>query len=243
MPVFDSEVKYLRVSISVLDRKSIFSRGKGLDSYVFILKWRKDKDKIFILHPDPPIQDWWAVTTFTGKHWFCVLWWECCFCLEQAVHSLHDIYWKHSLSRAIDIGQDQESTVAMLFILFFCFGFDLCTECNFHLMLCVSEKVWVDICAHAHVLIKSFCLLHELLNLFYFLLGLSNFDCSRILYLTYFLYFRLPFTKGHFPKMAECAHFHYENVEFGSIQVYLRFFLHTKARRIYVLPVYLIGDT
>ncbi|XP_017726634.1 PREDICTED: rho GTPase-activating protein 32-like [Rhinopithecus bieti] len=29
---------------------------------------------------------------------------------------------------------------------------------------------------------------------------------------------RLPFTKGHFPKMAECAHFHYENVEFGSIQ-------------------------
>ncbi|KAG8523158.1 Rho GTPase-activating protein 32, partial [Galemys pyrenaicus] len=28
---------------------------------------------------------------------------------------------------------------------------------------------------------------------------------------------RLPFTKGHFPKMAECAHFHYENVEFGSI--------------------------
>uniref|UniRef100_A0A2K6FU69 Rho GTPase activating protein 32 n=1 Tax=Propithecus coquereli TaxID=379532 RepID=A0A2K6FU69_PROCO len=29
---------------------------------------------------------------------------------------------------------------------------------------------------------------------------------------------KLPFTKGHFPKMAECAHFHYENVEFGSIQ-------------------------
>ncbi|OWK17112.1 ARHGAP32, partial [Cervus elaphus hippelaphus] len=39
---------------------------------------------------------------------------------------------------------------------------------------------------------------------------------------------KLPFTKGHFPKMAECAHFHYENVEFGSIQVYLRYFLHTK---------------
>ncbi|XP_073922453.1 rho GTPase-activating protein 32 isoform X5 [Castor canadensis] len=33
---------------------------------------------------------------------------------------------------------------------------------------------------------------------------------------------RLPFTKGHFPKMAECAHFHYENVEFGSIQVPLK---------------------
>ncbi|XP_027690899.1 rho GTPase-activating protein 32 isoform X5 [Vombatus ursinus] len=32
---------------------------------------------------------------------------------------------------------------------------------------------------------------------------------------------RLPFTKGHFPKMAECAHFHYENVEFGSVQLSL----------------------
>lgn len=31
--------------------------------------------------------------------------------------------------------------------------------------------------------------------------------------------FRLPFTKGHFPKLAECAHFHYENVDFGTIQV------------------------
>lgn len=30
---------------------------------------------------------------------------------------------------------------------------------------------------------------------------------------------RLCFTKGHFPKLAECAHFHYENVDFGSIQV------------------------
>ncbi|KAK2532756.1 hypothetical protein Q9233_005110 [Columba guinea] len=29
---------------------------------------------------------------------------------------------------------------------------------------------------------------------------------------------RLSFTKGHFPKMAECAHFHYENVDFGNIQ-------------------------
>uniref|UniRef100_A0A4X2LT49 Rho GTPase-activating protein 32 n=1 Tax=Vombatus ursinus TaxID=29139 RepID=A0A4X2LT49_VOMUR len=32
---------------------------------------------------------------------------------------------------------------------------------------------------------------------------------------------KLPFTKGHFPKMAECAHFHYENVEFGSVQLSL----------------------
>ncbi|NWW87449.1 RHG32 protein, partial [Rhynochetos jubatus] len=30
---------------------------------------------------------------------------------------------------------------------------------------------------------------------------------------------KLSFTKGHFPKMAECAHFHYENVDFGNIQV------------------------
>lgn len=30
---------------------------------------------------------------------------------------------------------------------------------------------------------------------------------------------RLCFTKGHFPKLAECAHFHYENVDFGTIQV------------------------
>ncbi|KAI5622442.1 rho GTPase-activating protein 32 isoform X2 [Silurus asotus] len=32
---------------------------------------------------------------------------------------------------------------------------------------------------------------------------------------------RLSFTKGHFPKLAECAHFHYENVDFGSIQLSL----------------------
>uniref|UniRef100_A0A3B3SED4 Uncharacterized protein n=1 Tax=Paramormyrops kingsleyae TaxID=1676925 RepID=A0A3B3SED4_9TELE len=30
---------------------------------------------------------------------------------------------------------------------------------------------------------------------------------------------KLSFTKGHFPKLAECAHFHYENVDFGTIQV------------------------
>ncbi|RVE64336.1 hypothetical protein OJAV_G00145230 [Oryzias javanicus] len=32
---------------------------------------------------------------------------------------------------------------------------------------------------------------------------------------------KLSFTKGHFPKLAECAHFHYENVDFGSIQLSL----------------------
>ncbi|XP_069750493.1 rho GTPase-activating protein 32 isoform X2 [Narcine bancroftii] len=31
----------------------------------------------------------------------------------------------------------------------------------------------------------------------------------------------LAITKGHFPKLAECAHFHYENVDFGSIQLVL----------------------
>ncbi|KAF2988338.1 hypothetical protein EK904_008748 [Melospiza melodia maxima] len=39
---------------------------------------------------------------------------------------------------------------------------------------------------------------------------------------------KLSFTKGHFPKMAECAHFHYENVDFGNIQVSLGFLLHIK---------------
>lgn len=73
--------------------------------------------------------------------------------------------------------------------------------------------------AHAHVLTKYFCL-HELLNPLHFSLKLSNFYCFIISFLIYFMCFRLPFTKGHFPKMAECAHFHYENVEFGSIQVY-----------------------
>uniref|UniRef100_A0A8C9WGC5 Rho GTPase-activating protein 32 n=1 Tax=Scleropages formosus TaxID=113540 RepID=A0A8C9WGC5_SCLFO len=32
---------------------------------------------------------------------------------------------------------------------------------------------------------------------------------------------KLSFTKGHFPKLAECAHFHYENVDFGTIQLAL----------------------
>uniref|UniRef100_A0A671U2J0 Rho GTPase-activating protein 32 n=1 Tax=Sparus aurata TaxID=8175 RepID=A0A671U2J0_SPAAU len=35
------------------------------------------------------------------------------------------------------------------------------------------------------------------------------------------IFFRLCFTKGHFPKLAECAHFHYENVDFGTIQLTL----------------------
>jgi hypothetical protein len=33
------------------------------------------------------------------------------------------------------------------------------------------------------------------------------------------LYFRLTFPRGHFPRLAECAHFHYETVDFGTVQV------------------------
>ncbi|KAK7905178.1 hypothetical protein WMY93_017785 [Mugilogobius chulae] len=33
---------------------------------------------------------------------------------------------------------------------------------------------------------------------------------------------KLTFPKGHFPKLAECAHFHYETVDFGSIQLVLK---------------------
>uniref|UniRef100_A0A671RHP2 Rho GTPase-activating protein 32 n=1 Tax=Sinocyclocheilus anshuiensis TaxID=1608454 RepID=A0A671RHP2_9TELE len=36
-----------------------------------------------------------------------------------------------------------------------------------------------------------------------------------------FLFCRLSLTKGHFPRLAECAHFHYENVDFGSVQLSL----------------------
>ncbi|XP_055052254.1 rho GTPase-activating protein 32 isoform X1 [Misgurnus anguillicaudatus] len=32
---------------------------------------------------------------------------------------------------------------------------------------------------------------------------------------------KLALTKGHFPRLAECAHFHYENVDIGSVQLSL----------------------
>lgn len=36
----------------------------------------------------------------------------------------------------------------------------------------------------------------------------------------FFLSFlRLTFPRGHFPRLAECAHFHYETADFGNIQV------------------------
>lgn len=31
--------------------------------------------------------------------------------------------------------------------------------------------------------------------------------------------YRLTFPRGHFPRLAECAHFHYETVDFGNVQV------------------------
>lgn len=33
------------------------------------------------------------------------------------------------------------------------------------------------------------------------------------------VFFRLTFPRGHFPRLAECAHFHYETVDFGNVQV------------------------
>uniref|UniRef100_A0A3B4WF42 Uncharacterized protein n=1 Tax=Seriola lalandi dorsalis TaxID=1841481 RepID=A0A3B4WF42_SERLL len=33
--------------------------------------------------------------------------------------------------------------------------------------------------------------------------------------------YRLTFPRGHFPRLAECAHFHYETVDFGNVQVSL----------------------
>ncbi|XP_049895472.1 rho GTPase-activating protein 32-like, partial [Epinephelus moara] len=29
---------------------------------------------------------------------------------------------------------------------------------------------------------------------------------------------KLTFPRGHFPRLAECAHFHYETVDFGNVQ-------------------------
>lgn len=68
--------------------------------------------------------------------------------------------------------------------------------------------------------------------------------CCSDLYPSYgvlLMCFRLSFTKGHFPKMAECAHFHYENVDFGNIQVSLGFLLYTKQYCVW-LPSNLVGE-
>uniref|UniRef100_A0A8B9IUI3 Rho GTPase-activating protein 32 n=1 Tax=Amazona collaria TaxID=241587 RepID=A0A8B9IUI3_9PSIT len=51
---------------------------------------------------------------------------------------------------------------------------------------------------------------------------------------------KLSFTKGHFPKMAECAHFHYENVDFGNIQVSFRLLFYTEHPWVW-LPTNLLG--
>lgn len=130
----------------------------------------------------------------------------------------------------------------LLFKFFVLFCFDLCTKCNFHLIHCISGKVCVDLCVAMRMcLLNSFacmsCPAHFTFSLGWVILT-TPVSCIS---LSYFMYFRLPFTKGHFPKMAECAHFHYENVEFGSIQVYLKYFLHTELRYIYISILFCIS--
>lgn len=55
------------------------------------------------------------------------------------------------------------------------------------------------------------------------LLFFSVLNTDKLLRLLYifvlFLFFRLTFPRGHFPRLAECAHFHYETVDFGNVQV------------------------
>uniref|UniRef100_A0A8C8EW96 Rho GTPase activating protein 32a n=1 Tax=Oncorhynchus tshawytscha TaxID=74940 RepID=A0A8C8EW96_ONCTS len=59
----------------------------------------------------------------------------------------------------------------------------------------------------------------------FFLSALSFSLCSFFLSLLFLslsvmlLYYRLTFPRGHFPRLAECAHFHYETVDFGTVQV------------------------
>uniref|UniRef100_A0A669C9R7 Rho GTPase activating protein 32a n=1 Tax=Oreochromis niloticus TaxID=8128 RepID=A0A669C9R7_ORENI len=52
------------------------------------------------------------------------------------------------------------------------------------------------------------------------LLFFSVLNTDKLLRLLFFLFlfFRLTFPRGHFPRLAECAHFHYETVDFGNVQ-------------------------
>uniref|UniRef100_A0AAZ3PCA6 Rho GTPase activating protein 32b n=1 Tax=Oncorhynchus tshawytscha TaxID=74940 RepID=A0AAZ3PCA6_ONCTS len=43
----------------------------------------------------------------------------------------------------------------------------------------------------------------------------SSFNTDEVM----LLYYRLTFPRGHFPRLAECAHFHYETVDFGTVQL------------------------
>lgn len=47
--------------------------------------------------------------------------------------------------------------------------------------------------------------------------GFSVLNTDELLFFLGF--FRLTFPRGHFPRLAECAHFHYETVDFGNVQV------------------------
>lgn len=46
----------------------------------------------------------------------------------------------------------------------------------------------------------------------------SVFNTDEVLLCCVFI-LRLTFPRGHFPRLAECAHFHYETVDFGNVQV------------------------
>lgn len=107
---------------------------------------------------------------------------------------------------------------------------------------CISGKVCVAICVLMRMRLLNSSACKSSSTHFIFPLGLVILTVSvSCVSLSYFMYFRLPFTKGHFPKMAECAHFHYENVEFGSIQVYLKYFLYTELRYIYICIFFLVS--
>lgn len=81
-----------------------------------------------------------------------------------------------------------------------------------------------------HHINKSLCFLGFRMRKLWFCISICCFSLLSGLHPSHSVLLvcsRLSFTKGHFPKMAECAHFHYENVDFGNIQVSLGFLLST----------------
>uniref|UniRef100_A0A8C7RVP2 Rho GTPase activating protein 32a n=1 Tax=Oncorhynchus mykiss TaxID=8022 RepID=A0A8C7RVP2_ONCMY len=55
--------------------------------------------------------------------------------------------------------------------------------------------------------------------LFFIFPSLSLFLALRSFSLSSFSSLLLTFPRGHFPRLAECAHFHYETVDFGTVQL------------------------
>lgn len=126
-----------------------------------------------------------------------------------------------------------ESTITMLyFILFYLFWF---WPVHFPFASVFLKRFeWIFVLMRM-CLLNQFCLLHEFLDLSYFPSSGLVVPTVPGSYLSCISSTAgCPSLKVTFSKMAECAHFHYENVEFGSIQVYLRYLLHTEARRICV---------